>query len=125
MTYSQTPIRQIHAGETIQFSFPILNPDGTPASYNSPVAEFALSAHAFPLAGEILPVFKNSPGNGATILKVGQTWTVTVSFSHSDTLSISSGLHYYSLDVIDGADQSVVSEGILEILPMPILGPVV
>jgi len=108
----------VSAGDVFSLQFPILNTNGTPAVYTSPVAEFSLSFDAYPLNGATPLLLKSSSGSSATlnqqIINGALTWVFTVNFTRADTLYITSGKHYFEVYVI--GDETVAT-GILTINP--------
>ena len=115
------PPLPVSAGNVFSLFFPLLNPDGTPATYTAPVAYFSLAATSYPVEGSTPALSKNSlPLGGVrifqTMIKSVNTWVVYVDFVETDTENQPPGSHYYQLRIVDGSDVGTVATGNLVIL---------
>ena len=122
MTAQNMP-QTMTAGDTVNLSFPILNPDGTPAEFTSPTVQFALSRWGFPVNDDI-PILEKTTDNGQASLAQETvaavvTWVVTIQFTTGDTSGIEAGPHFFWLKVTDGSAESVVANGVIQIEPAP------
>lgn len=120
------PLKPVTIGDTFNLVFPILNSDGSPATFSSPQASFALAEGALPIEGDIPILEKNSPNNGLTITQQSinsvLTWVATVYFLSADTQAIDPGNHFFWLRIVDGVNIDTVATGLLQFNPGPTWG---
>jgi hypothetical protein len=121
MAYKNPP-ETVSQGDVFSLYFPLLNPDGTPATYIAPVAWFSLAFTPYAVEGAMPALSKNSSIEGGVrifqvLINSINTWVSYVDFSAADTDGLSPGGHYYELLIVDGGAQSTVATGAVNINP--------
>jgi hypothetical protein len=108
---------EVFAGNSFVLQIPILDADGSPAILTNPTGYWEVAYTPYPLPEAVSALLKDSDGSEVSVVQVGDTWTMNVTVSASDTQSIDPGLHYHESRIVDGAVTRTIAVGVMNILP--------